>query len=202
MRTQRANTPAPRPLSQQLQQFGHSHQQQQFTQPQQQRGGQQQQFLSQQQQGQFSHQVQRPVIVAQPPQRANQPLQLMIDGKQVVPASNNPLNVTYNRDFIARIDQSLGNAIFNTANSMGYRFAPLQGFPNEAQQQDLVNALHVLDQYKTPIRISEHQFIPIVVQHHPELQQQQQPLPSFTDTFLESSTSQNTAQQAQPTKDS
>ena len=81
---------------------------------------------------------------------------------------------------------------------MGYRFAPLQGSPNEAQQQDLVNALHVLDQYKTPIRISEHQFIPIVVQHHPEIQQQQ-PLPSFTDTFLESNTSQNTAQQSQPT---
>ena len=122
----------------------------------------------------------------------------MIDGRQVIPASNNPLNVTYNRDFISRIDQSLGNAIFNTANSMGYRFAPLQGFPNEAQQQDLVNALHVLDQYKTPIRISEHQFIPIIVQHHSEIQQQQ-PLPSFTDTFLESNTGQNMVQQSQPT---
>ena len=55
-----------------------------------------------------------------------------------------------------------------------------------------------MDHYKTPIRISENQFIPIVVQKHPEIQQPQ-PLPNFADTFLESNTNQSTAPQPQPT---
>ena len=57
-----------------------------------------------------------------------------------------PQNVEYNKDYIERMSPSLANSILNTANSFGYSFPFCSDKPTPAQQQDIINALHVLGQ--------------------------------------------------------
>ena len=57
-----------------------------------------------------------------------------------------PQNVEYNKEYIERMSPNLANSILNTANSFGYNFPLCNDKPSPAQQQDIVNALHVLGQ--------------------------------------------------------
>ena len=57
-----------------------------------------------------------------------------------------PLNVEYNKEYIERMSPSLANSILSTANSFGYSFPFCNDKPSPAQQQNIINALHVLGQ--------------------------------------------------------
>ena len=54
-----------------------------------------------------------------------------------------PHNVEYNKEYIERMSPSLANSILNTANSFGYNFPFCNDKPSPAQQQNIINALHV-----------------------------------------------------------
>ena len=82
----------------------------------------------------------------QPTQQLAQQQNLQISGTQVFPTSMVPQNVEYNQEYIERMSPNLANSILNTANSFGYSFPLCSDKPSPAQQQDIVNALHVLGQ--------------------------------------------------------